>query len=306
MKFSVSPFMAAVAASVFLAGCAFIPENGDTRFYGLIIGISDYVNFPKYPDGDLQYCDDDAMALYSELLAHGWETGEITSPLIDWSATKAAIISAIASIASSATDKDFIFLYYSGHGTAVPDQDGDEADGNDEAIVPADYDPAAGGPLILDDELRDILKGCRTEKGLIIFDSCNSGGVINKGILTGSAAPYGVLPRTISAGSLGARGSNGQGSNGDLDILNFPVFAASGQDELSWEDSALAHGLFTYFVLGGLDNLSADANGDGKVSVRELFGYAEIHTESYAELRFFPQHPQIRFSRDFIDILVTR
>jgi hypothetical protein len=306
MKFTVPPFLAAIAATVFLAGCAFAPENGETRFYGLIIGISDYINLPDYPNGDLQYCDNDAIDLYSALLTQGWKSGEIASPLIDSAATKAAIISAIASLANGATAKDYVLIYYSGHGIAVPDQDGDESDGYDEAIVPADYNPASQGPLILDDELRDILKGCRTEKGLIIFDSCNSGGVINKGIEPRGAAPYGASPRTISAGQFGARDLGSQGANGDLDILNFPVLAASGQDEFSYEHQSLAHGVFTYFILDGLENLRADTNKDGKVSVRELFGYAEIHTESYAESRFLSQHPQIRFSRDFIDILVTR
>jgi uncharacterized caspase-like protein len=301
--------LAAVAACVLvavLAGCTLIPENGETRFYGLIIGIEDYPHVNK-----LNYCVEDATALYDSLTAHGWDPADITV-LTDDDATKTNILSAIASIASGAGEKDYLLLYYSGHGYVVRDTNGDEADGFDEAIVP--FDTAYLSPsvidestLILDDELRDILKGCRTEKGLIIFDSCNSGGVINKGVGTRGADPWGASPRTIPVESPGARDLGGSGTNGDLDDLNFPVLAASGQDEFSWEEGPpLAHGVFTYFILGGLEHLSADTNRDGKVSVRELFEYAEIHTESYAESRFLFQHPQIRFSRDFIDILVTR
>jgi metacaspase-1 len=30
-------------------------------------------------------------------------------------------------------------MHYSGHGTQIPDDDGDEADGMDEALCPVDY-----------------------------------------------------------------------------------------------------------------------------------------------------------------------
>jgi uncharacterized caspase-like protein len=309
MKFTFPPFLAAVAASVFLAGCAFTLEKGDTRFYALIIGVESYDSIPS-----LSYCVDDATAIHASLTAHGWSPADITV-LTDGLATKANILSAIASIVSVAGAKDYLFLYYSGHGTAVADTNHDEADGYDEAIAPVDagYLPPPDdalidvNTLILDDELRDLFDGARTEKGLIVFDSCNSGGVINKGVTDRSAGPYGASTRSVSAANPGARGSGGRGVNGDLDIFNFPVLVASGQDEFAWEEGPpLEHGVFTYFLLGGLENLKADANHDGKVSVRELFRYAEIHTESFAELRLYSQHPQIRFSRDFIDILVTR
>jgi hypothetical protein len=190
----------------------------------------------------------------------------------------------------------------------VADTNGDESDGYDEAIAPVDadylpppYDTMIDvNTLILDDELRDLFDEARTEKGFFVFDSCNSGGVINKGVT-------GALQRSVSAGGPGPRGSGGRGVNGDLDIFNLPVLAASSQNEFAWEESSpIEHGVFTYFLLGGLMQSRADSNHDGKVSVRELFGYAEIHTESFAERRMYSQNPQIRFSRDFIDILVTR
>lgn len=66
-----------------------------------------------------------------------------------------------------------IIFYYSGHGTGIMDQNGDEIDGQDEVILPNDYNKSG---VITDDELYQIFKqvpeNCKT---LYIFDSCNSG-----------------------------------------------------------------------------------------------------------------------------------
>jgi hypothetical protein len=304
MRSTCSVVLAACCAlCAFLFGCSVTPEDGETGFYGLVVGISDYINLlpPGPPDygSDLKYCDDDANELYAELLAQGWRTEELGAPLLDHDATKGEILARVAALAAAASAKDYILIYFSGHGFIVGDQDGDESDGIDEAIVPADYDPVTESPLILDDELRDILKTAKTEKGLIVFDSCNSGGVINQSLGVPGPSPR-TLPRE------GARGPGGQGVNGDLDIFNFPVFAASGQGESAFETDSLAHGVFTYFLLDGLEGCRSDENGDGKVSIRELFAHAESHTEAYTAARSWSQHPQIRFERSFLDILVTR
>ena len=55
---------------------------------------------------------------------------------------------------AEAEDGDAIFLHYSGHGTKIRDDDGDEADGYDEALCPRDFQSAG---MIRDDDLYDIL-----------------------------------------------------------------------------------------------------------------------------------------------------
>ncbi|KAJ3306788.1 Ca(2+)-dependent cysteine protease, partial [Gonapodya sp. JEL0774] len=49
---------------------------------------------------------------------------------------------------------DSLFFHYSGHGGSTQDQNGDEADGNDETIVPVDYESAG---QITDDEIFEIM-----------------------------------------------------------------------------------------------------------------------------------------------------
>ncbi|MBN2322956.1 MAG: caspase family protein [Spirochaetes bacterium] len=275
---------------LFLGGCFFLGTDRDTAFYALIVGI-DLYDDPLI--SDLSYCKADANGMRAMLLQHGWDDGEITL-LLDSEATKSAILSAVESMAQAAFPGDYLFIFYSGHGSYVTDTSGDESDGTDEAIVPVDFDTGDLSTLLLDDELGSALSGCRTEKGVFIFDSCNSGGFIASFFAEGTGA-------RVRYHDIG--GARGTGSNGDLDIVNIPVMTASGEYEYSTEDSLLEHGVFTYFLLEGLTWLSADKNSDGHISIRELFDYAEIHTKYYT-MRF--QNPQLLFSRKFLDILITR
>lgn len=88
--------------------------------------------------------------------------------------TKKNISAAIHWLVKDARPGDHLFLHYSGHGTQVKDEDGDEADGKDEALVPCDYQTAG---FIVDDDLRRMIaaklpKGCRIT---VILDCCHSG-----------------------------------------------------------------------------------------------------------------------------------
>lgn len=88
--------------------------------------------------------------------------------------TRANIIKYINWLTADATANSRLFFHYSGHGTNIADNNGDENDRRDECIVPVDYDKNG---LIVDDELRlhlvDVLpEGCQL---FTIFDCCHSG-----------------------------------------------------------------------------------------------------------------------------------
>ena len=71
------------------------------------------------------------------------------------------------------SESKYLFFHYSGHGSYVTDRDGDEADGNDECLVPIDYETLG---MIIDDELKGILQCVSEESKLIvILDCCHSG-----------------------------------------------------------------------------------------------------------------------------------
>jgi len=66
-----------------------------------------------------------------------------------------------------------LYFHYSGHGSHQKDLEGDEADGNDECLVPIDYEQNG---MIVDDEIRGILTCLLpTQKLFCVIDACHSG-----------------------------------------------------------------------------------------------------------------------------------
>eukprot|EP00568_Trieres_chinensis_P013222 CAMPEP_0183315588 /NCGR_PEP_ID=MMETSP0160_2-20130417/52295_1 /TAXON_ID=2839 ORGANISM="Odontella Sinensis, Strain Grunow 1884" /NCGR_SAMPLE_ID=MMETSP0160_2 /ASSEMBLY_ACC=CAM_ASM_000250 /LENGTH=69 /DNA_ID=CAMNT_0025481189 /DNA_START=47 /DNA_END=253 /DNA_ORIENTATION=+ len=56
--------------------------------------------------------------------------------------TRANIIGGMKWLVKNAAPGDSLFFHYSGHGGHVEDTDGDEADGQDETLIPIDYESA--------------------------------------------------------------------------------------------------------------------------------------------------------------------
>lgn len=107
--------------------------------------------------------------------------------LLDGNATYDGIIRGIQSLVSQARAGDLIAVQYAGHGTQIPDRDGDEVDGEDEAIVPIDF---ASSDVIVDDVIGPLFD--RAVPGVAInvfFDCCHSGGA------TRLLAPSTFVPR---------------------------------------------------------------------------------------------------------------
>lgn len=80
---------------------------------------------------------------------------------------------------------DALYVHYSGHGSQVPDEDGDEKDGFDEILVPMDFDGKNPKSYITDDELRmeffdQIPKGVDVTA---VFDCCHSGTISDAKLL---------------------------------------------------------------------------------------------------------------------------
>lgn len=96
-------------------------------------------------------------------------------------------------VKDKAGENDLVLFYYSGHGTHIPDDNGDEADGRDEAIVP--YDLADednwndADKYIRDDQLKAWIDDIPAGAVVTFFDSCFSGGMFKdfsqSGLLNG-------------------------------------------------------------------------------------------------------------------------
>lgn len=135
--------------------------------YALCIGINNYPG----TSSDLKGCVNDANDWSKELKKRGF----IVSLLLDQHATGKAVRQAIRTAIKQAKTGDLVVIQYSGHGSYVPDENGDETDGSDECLCP--YDINTKEP-ITDDELFDLFSAkAQGVKIVMISDSCHSGTV---------------------------------------------------------------------------------------------------------------------------------
>jgi hypothetical protein len=154
--------------------------------YGLVIGINDYPG----TSSDLSGCVNDANDWKSLLEKKGFEVAR----LLDKEATGKAIREGIRSVIKPARSGDLVVIQYSGHGSFVPDKNGDEPDGVDECLCP--HDLMTKG-VITDDELFELYDAkAKGVKLLVISDSCHSGTVARLApILTPPAMKGKVSPQ---------------------------------------------------------------------------------------------------------------
>ena len=135
----------------------------------LLIGINHY----QIPGNDLRGCVNDVKSLTAALKKYyGFKPADITT-LLDDQATTKAMRSAIQKLVLGAKAGDAVLLHYSGHGSNVPDKNGDEADQRDEILCPTDLN--WNDPLT-DDWLRITFDKLHPQARLtVIFDCCHSG-----------------------------------------------------------------------------------------------------------------------------------
>lgn len=149
--------------------------------YGLIVAIGDYQ--PKTGWSTISSVNDVPLIKQS-LLNQGFEEKNITT-LIDAEATKLGIITALEKLLAKTQPGDIVVFHFSGHGQQIFDDNEDEVDGKDEAMVP--YDAWVkytfnykGENHLRDDELGNIIALFRnklSKNGQLVFilDSCHSG-----------------------------------------------------------------------------------------------------------------------------------
>jgi metacaspase-1 len=135
----------------------------------LLVGVNKY----QIAGADLRGCVNDVQDLGAALVEfHGFKKGDITV-LTDGAATKKAMQAGIKALVRDAKKGDVALLHYSGHGSNVPDDNGDESDGRDEILCPTDLD--WDDPL-RDDWLRTTFDGLRAGVSFTaIMDCCHSG-----------------------------------------------------------------------------------------------------------------------------------
>ncbi len=145
-----------------------VPSALGGRKRALCVGINQYSVRP------LRGCVPDANRWAQILTTLGFESPTL---LLDGEATRKAIMDALITLVTSSQAGDVVVFQYSGHGTELPDHNGDESGQDttktDEAICPIDF---TSGAFIIDDDIAEIF--ARTPAGVNVtcfIDCCHSG-----------------------------------------------------------------------------------------------------------------------------------
>lgn len=183
----------------------------------LLLGVGDYA--PQTGWADLASANDTA-AIQGVLGRWGFEAAHVRVVL---DATREQLLAALGRLRDEAAPGDHLLVTWSGHGQQLADDDGDEADGWDEALVPVDAPmrPAAtydGARHLRDEDLGEALEVLRQAVGptgsvAVWIDACHSGTATRGSLpVRGGAPPIGRggPPAASSGGSdFVAAGSGG-------------------------------------------------------------------------------------------------
>jgi hypothetical protein len=165
------------AISAVLPLVAFGPqERTAPTSWALLIGISDYIHFEDVEGGDLPGAEHDARRIRDVLVMKQYVPEENVRLLLNRDATRAAIEESITGwLVENARPGDNVTIFFAGHGSQMWDEDGDEEDGLDETIAPADVLATSTENDISDDVFNDWLSRLPTSNVVVILDNCNSG-----------------------------------------------------------------------------------------------------------------------------------
>lgn len=263
--------------------------------HALLVGINDYQHV-RHLRGSVNDITRVRQILVSDL-AFSQDNIRV---LLNEEATKRNILAALSSLADRTKAGDALFLYYSGHGFMMQDQDGDEAvlDGDDhydEVVVPYDAVPwpreRATDPnstMLSDDEVGQALSGLSGRRVVIVFDSCHSGSATRTVGDTDSRSLYPgfVPPGTPKTRSL-MRTQETMDFNGSLVFLSAasPLQSASDLGEFEGQ----RHGAFTASLLRTIKK-----SGPGWHKAMSWDGLFRAAREDLLNQGFASQTPSIR------------
>jgi len=255
------------------------PAAPPSTQWAVIIGVGGYESsaVPR-----LRYSVADADAVYQTLISSGFKKENILL-LTDKTERKPTLRNikwALGTfLARSAHKDDLVMIYFAGHGASEVDQRGIERDGLSKYLVPVDADPddlySTALPM---DEMQNVLARIEAERITVFLDACYSGAA-------GGRTFASTKTRAVTVDDI------------FLDRLTRSkgraIVTASRPSELSIELAELGHGIFTYYLVRGLEGY-ADNNRDGIVSLQELYEYLAQEVSRKSRQVGGNQHPMMK------------
>jgi len=255
-------------------------KQGSTKKTAILYGIALYDGPASTPGqgNNLTYPPDDVASMQSLLQSQGWTV----ISRIDTAATKVQLGLDIQTVANSLEAGQRVLFYYSGHGTGSDFAQPGE-------LVP--YQTPSGGvsdqsQFISPTQLSAMFQPITDGGGnlILLLDSCYSGEYVSTGTYTTDLPPaYGNnpfttgVPGTISAFTQSISDYfNNAYNNGANNKPNVWVLSGAGLEN-SYDAEQYQHGAFTASFLAAMNKtngkFNADYNGDGYVTLSELYRY---------------------------------
>jgi hypothetical protein len=222
------------------------------KVYAVVVGVSSYDHMPT-----LKYTDDDAYRVYAFLRSPkgGALENDQISILIDEAATKLQIMDAMRNTFAKAGPDDLILLYFSGHGL-------------NGAFLPIDFD---GYNNRLDHEtIKSLLDESEAKYKICIADACHSGSLL--AMKSGSSKS--ILESYYK--------SLAQAKEGTALIMS------SKSQETSLESQGLRQGVFSHYLIKGLEGAADSGVKDNIITISELFNFVYQNVKEYTGKRQTP------------------
>jgi hypothetical protein len=263
----------------------------------LIIGINAYTPDAK-GSGPLEGCRTDAQNMHQLIQeVWGYRSSQIKT-LLDKEATRRAILTAFDNwLVKGSQTGDRVLFYYSGHGSSVRDDNGDEDDGRDEVLCPVDSIPNIEN-VIRDDEINARLRKLSGRQVIVITDSCHSGTVTRNFGLPGRTKQY-IYPDEPEP--MVTRSFIPEPSSTLVETLDNVIhYSAVSASQLAL-DGGRSGGIFTNAFIKAVKERRADSNRDGTVTHAEVLNYVKKASGDFCddcEQRLTPQldgNPKWRF-----------
>lgn len=250
--------------------------KAETQAYALIIGISSYGNLPQ--SAQLKFADADAQELQEFLIGEkGGFRPENVTLLVNEQAGHEQILRELAKIQNLSGPDSIALIFFAGHG--LVNKSGQAF------LVAADTK--------LDDLLNtgidmklfnSTVQSMRSRSAIIISDACHSGTL---GDLLGQSGTNSIANLSVKAFAE---------PGGRRDQSSF-IFSAASPTQASLERGSLRHGVFTYYMLQGLDG-PADIDANGIVTSSELYSFVSAKIRDDGDIPGIKQVPEYNPSYD--------
>ena len=231
----------------------------------LVVGLSEYQDAPTAPfaDRDAEYFRDYAHR------ALGVPKPNIKM-LVNEDASRTGLMKVLKLWlpAIATPDQSDVFVFFAGHGLA-------NAVGDKLYFLPYDTDLALlDDTAVLRDEVFASLLNAKPRSVTFFLDTCYSGGTRTEEPLVADARGIRVVTKSTRIPP------------------NFTVLSAAGNDQISSSLPEAKHGLFSYYLMKGLEG-NADLNDDRKITMGELYQFVLRNVPRQAVSNGRKQNPQL-------------